>query len=404
MLPFLQKRLLINFLLIFLLTIVSACLIVNTMDGEFAIALSEKSAADAAKEVSLKIKSVFPKTVKSLFIFFTPQYHPQEILNVINFTLKPQNIIGLQSPFLNYEERVIEEGITAFAINKEGVDFKEISIKDDAAQSIESSLRMSLKNFSREESFFMSFLSQKYNYRNYLRGFELAMGRSLNVFGAGFIKKYAAKNYQIINNNISEGLISIMGSGIEISSLSIGGFIPLGRPFTITKTINSRSMIMEIDGKPAINIYRNYLGTKFDIFMKNHLFSLYPIGIHSGNKIHLINVIECLDDGSLACIGNTKENVKGHILLFHSQAFAESLKSELENIKKHGDGLVFMVNSMVRKRILKDYAQEESRIIKQFLGDKFKIIGIYSDYSFFSEMETREINLESGNILMTLWK
>jgi len=386
------------------LTIPAGCFIVNTMEWKFALALSEKKGADAAKEVSLKIKSVFPKTVKSLFIFFTPQYHPQEVLNTINFTLKPQSVIGGISPFLNYEERIIEEGIVAFATNKEDVEFREIFIKDDSTQSIESSLRMSLKNFSREEGFFMSFLSHRYNYRNYLRGLELAIGRSLNVFGAGFIKKYAAKNYQIVNNTISEGLVSVVGTGIKTSSLSIGGFIPLGRPFTITKTISSKSMIMEIDGRPAINVYKNYLGTKFDIFMKNHLFSLYPIGIHSGNKIHLINVIDCLDDGSLACVGNTRENVQGHIMLFHSQAFSESLKNELESIKKHGEGLIFMVNSMVRKRILKDYAQEESRIIKQSLGDRFKIIGIYSDYSFFSEMETREINLESGNILMTLWK
>lgn len=374
------------------------------MEGKFAIALSEKSGSDAAKEVSLKIKSSFPKTVKHLFIFFTPQYSPQEILNTINFTLKPQTVIGIQSPVLNFEERIIEEGIAAFASNKEDVNFREIFIKNDETQNIESSLRMALKNFSREEGFFMSFLSHKYNYRNYLRGLELALGRSLNVFGAGFVKKYAAKNYQIINNTVSEGLVNIVGTGIKTTSLSIGGFIPLGRPFTITKTINSKSMIMEIDGKPAINIYKNYLGAKFDLFMKNYLFSLYPIGIHSPNGIHLINVIECLDDGSLACVGNTKENVQGHIMLFHSQAFAESLKNQLESIKKHGEGLVFMVNSMVRKRILKDYAQEESRIIKQSLGDKFKIIGVYSDYSFFSETETREINLESGNILMTLWK
>ncbi|MCK9572769.1 MAG: hypothetical protein M0R20_00005, partial [Candidatus Omnitrophica bacterium] len=82
----------------------------------------------------------------------------------------------------------------------------------------------------------------------------------------------------------------------------------------------------------------------------------------------------------------------------------DELKKKLEIIKSHGEGLVFMVNSMLRKKILREYAYEESRIIKQLLGDKFKIVGIYADYSFFSEPERREINLEAGNILMTLWK
>jgi len=374
------------------------------VEEKFAIAFSEKKGEEAARELSLKIKSVFPKVVKDIFLFFTPQYNPQEILKTINFALKPRMVIGMQSPFLNFEDRILEEGIAAFIINKEDVELKEIFIKEDTIQKIESTFRLSLKNYSYEKEFIFSFLSHRFNYRNYLRGLELAIGKSFNVFGAGYIRKYAAKNYQIINNTVTEGLINVIGGGIKEASLSVAGFIPLGKPFTITKIMAQRSIIMEINGKPAINIYRNYLEGKFDTFMKNYLFSLYPLGIYYNDDIHLINVIECLKDGSLACIGNLRENVEGHIMFFHSQALLEELKRKLEVIKGHGEGLVFMVNSMLRKKILRDHAQEESRAIKQVLGDKFKIIGIYADYSFFSEAERREINLEAGNILMTLWK
>lgn len=374
------------------------------MEEKFAIAFSVKRGEEAAKEVSLKIKSVFPRLVKNVFLFFTPQYKPQELIHTINFTLKPNMLFGLQSPFLNFEDQIIEEGVVAFVINKENVGFKSISIKEDGVQTIESTLRMSLREHLREKDFIFSFLSQHFNYRNYLRGLELSIGKSFNVLGAGYIRKYAAKNYQIVNNSISDGLLNILGAGVHITPLSIAGFIPLGKPFTITKAIPQRSIIMEINNKPAINIYKDYLGEKFDTFVKNYLFSLYPIGIHYNNDIHLINVIECLDDGSLACIGNIKENTRGHLMLFHAQAMFDSLKKKLEIIKRHGEGMVFMINSMLRKKMLRDYAQEESRAIKQLLGDKFKIIGIYSDYSFFSEEETREVNLEAGNILMTLWK
>lgn len=374
------------------------------MEEKFAIAFSEKKGEEAAKELSLKIKSVFPKAVKEVFLFFTPQYNPHEALKTINFTLKPRRVIGLQSPFLNFEDRILEEGMVAFVINKENEELTEIFIKEDSTQKIESSLRMSLKNYSYDKEFIFSFLSHNFNYRNYLRGLELAIGKSFNVFGAGYIRKYAARNYQIVNNTVAEGLINIIGGGIKETSLSIAGFIPLGKPFTITKVMAQRSIIMEINGKPAINIYKNYLEDKFNTFIKNYLFSLYPLGIYYNNDIHLVNVIECLKDGSLACIGNLKENVEGHIMFFHSQALLDELKKKLEIIKSHGEGLVFMVNSMLRKKILREYAYEESRIIKQLLGDKFKIVGIYADYSFFSEPERREINLEAGNILMTLWK
>lgn len=374
------------------------------MEEKFAIAHSEKKGEEAAKEVSLKIKSVFPKAVRDVFLFFTPQYNPHEALKTINFALKPRRVIGLQSPFLNFEDKILEEGMVAFVINKENVELTEVFVKEDTTQKIESTLRMSLKNYSYEKEFIFSLLSDRFNYRNYLRGLELAIGKSFNVFGAGYIRKYAAKNYQIVNNTVTEGLVNIIGSGIKEASLSIAGFIPLGKPFTITKVMAQRSIIMEINGKPAINIYKDYLEDKFNTFIKNYLFSLYPLGVYYNNDIHLINVIECLKDGSLACIGNLRENVEGHIMFFHSQALLEELKKKIELIKSHGEGLVFMVNSMLRKKVLRDYAQEESRIIKQLLGDKFKIIGIYADYSFFSEAERREINLEAGNILMMLWK
>lgn len=374
------------------------------MEEKFAIAHSEKKGEEAAKEVSLKIKSVFPKAVKDVFLFFTPQYNPQEVLKTINFTLKPRRVIGLQSPFLNFEDKILEEGMVVFVINKENVELTEIFVKEDTTQKIESALRMSLKGYSYEKEFIFSLLSHRFNYHNYLRGLELAIGKSFNVFGAGYIRKYTAKNYQIVNNTVTEGLVNIIGSGIKETSLSIAGFIPLGKPFTITKVMAQRSIIMEINGKPAINIYKDYLEDKFNTFIKNYLFSLYPLGVYYNDEIHLINVIECLKDGSLACIGNLKENVEGHIMFFHSQALLEELKKKLALIKSHGEGLVFMVNSILRKKVLRDYAQEESRIIKQVLGDKFKIIGIYADYSFFSGAERREMNLEAGNILMTLWK
>ncbi|MDD4955550.1 MAG: FIST C-terminal domain-containing protein [Candidatus Omnitrophica bacterium] len=374
------------------------------MEEKFTIACSEKKGEEAAKELSLKIKSVFPKAVKDIFLFFTPQCNPHETLKTINFTLKPRRVIGMQSPFLNFEDKIIEEGMAAFVINKEGVDLSEVFVKENTEQEIESALRMSLKGRSREKEFIFSMVSPRFNYRDYLRGLELAIGKSFNVFGAGYIRKYAAKNYQIINNTVTEGLVNIIGGGVEETSLSVAGFIPLGRPFKITKVMAQRSIIMEINGKPAVNIYRDYLEDKFHTFIKNYLFSLYPIGIYYNNDIHLINVIECLKDGSLACIGNLKENVEGHLMFFHSQALLDELKKKLEIIKSHGEGLVFMVNSMLRKKVLRDYAQEESRIIKQILGDRFKIIGIYADYSFFSEPERREMNLEAGNILMTLWK
>jgi hypothetical protein len=113
------------------------------------------------------------------------------------------------------------------------------------------------------------------------------------------------------------------------------------------------------------------------------------------------NVIVCLR--TVRCLQKIEENARTHNA-FPLQALIDELKRKLDFLKTRGEGLIFMVNSMLRKKVLREYAYEESRAIKQILGDKFKIVGVYADYSFFSEAERREISLEAGNILMALWK
>lgn len=372
---------------------------VKIVEEKFVIALSEKE-EDAAKEVSLKIKSVFPKFVKYLLVFFTPQYQPLNILNTINFTLNPQIVVGMQSPFVIFEDRLIEKGVVACCINKSACELKELFIKNDEPQNVESSLRLSFKNYPKEKHFISCLLSHQFNMLDYLRGLDLALGKTVNIFGGGYLKKYFPKNYQIIGNAVEDGSANIIAKGLDFNFSKIGGFIPLGKPFTITKVMSKKGIIMEINGEPAINIYKHYLGEKFDTFMKNYLFALYPIGIQKGNDMRMVSVIEYLQDGSLACIGEVQENSRAHIMLLNPAALMDSLKKTLEPIKNNNDDLVFIINSLSRKKMLKDRAEEEIAVIKETLGEKTKIFGTYCDYSFASDRETREIGLEAGNLLM----
>jgi hypothetical protein len=369
------------------------------VEEKFVISLSERE-EEGPKDVSLKIKSVFPKLVKCLWVFFTPQYQPLQILNTVNFTLKPEVIIGMQAPFLIFENRIIEKGIIACCINKPEANFKELFIKNDEPQNIESSLRASLKNQAKEKQFIFSLLSHQFNMFNYLRGVEMAYGKTVNIFGGGYAKKYFAKNYQLTNNAVEDGLINLFAKGVEFNVLSLGGFIPLGEPFTVTKAMDKRGIIMEINNQPAINIYKSYLGEKFDSFMKNYLFALYPLGIRRDSGIHLVSITNCLQDGSLTCIGRVKENTQAHLMLLQPSLAMDELKKTLEASTEIQTEIIFIINSLLRKKILREQAEEEVRLIKETLGEKIKIFGIYSDYSFFSHSETREFELETGNILM----
>ncbi|MBU2251114.1 MAG: FIST C-terminal domain-containing protein, partial [Candidatus Omnitrophica bacterium] len=363
----------------------------------------EKEAEEAIKEVSLKIKRIFPKKIYCLIVLFTPGYSPAQILKTINFTLNPEKLFGLQAPWLIFEDKTLSKGIVVCCINKNELFLHEASLEAKKSEEIESFFHTAFKNIRKKDYFFLSFLSPAINPSQYLNGLKLSMGEVFGLLGAGYMKKYAANSYQIVNNNIEEGMAAIALKGLDVYFLQLGGYVPLGKPFTITKIIPSRNLIMEINGNPAVEIYRYYAEEKYNDFMKKKIFSLYPLGIKKNGSLQLVNVIEYLQDGSLMYTGELKEGSQAHMMFLDTTSLFNDARAGLLSLQRKGQGLVFIVNSLSRKNILKDLAVEEIRFIKQTLGKESKIIGIYSDYALSNNQEKGFVDLETGNILLTLW-
>ena len=370
----------------------------------FAIAFSEREQVEAIKEISLKIKLVFPKKIDYLIILFTPDYNPKNLLKTIDLTLKPKKVLGLQSPFLIFEGKVVSKGVVACCINKDGMELHEIFSKASSSQEIESFLTSSFKKLKRRDFSFFSFVSSQVNPTTYIRGVKISMGKFFELLGAGFRKQYSSYNSQIVNNELGNGIISLALKGLRVRSLRLGGYVPLGKPFTITKTTTDRNIILEIDNQPAINIYKHYLQEKFKTFVKNHLFSFYPLGISTNGSLRLINIIDCLEDGSLMCVGEVKEKEYGHIMFLDSSLFIRTLKDTLAPLRNNGQALTFIINSLTRKKTLGEGAKREIAAIKETLGNKSKVIGLYADYSFFSDKEKGNIDIETGNLFVTMWE
>ena len=372
--------------------------------NEFTIALSERDQEEAIKEVSLKIKAVFPKRINCLIILFTPNYNPSAILKTLNFTLQPQKVLGLQSPLLIFEGKIIQKGIVACCINKEQMEWKEAYLAGTESQEIDSFLSSSLKDIKGKGFYHLSFACAQFNPFTYINRMNMSLGKVFNLRGAGFTKQYSEFPPQIINSSLNQGLVNVSIRGLQIDYLKLGGYLPIGKPFTITKAASGRGIINEINGLPAIDIYKQYLQEKFSVFAKNHLFSFYPLGVEADGTLRLISIINHLEDGSLACIGEVRQGSQGYIMFLDSDLLLKNLKNTLGTLENPEGGFVFMLNSLIRRKILRENSEAEIKLTKQILGDKVKIIGLYSDYSFFSDAQKGDIDIESGNAIITLWK
>ena len=166
-----------------------------------------------------------------------------------------------------------------------------------------------------------------------------------------------------------------------------------------------RRLILEIDNRPAIEIYRKYLGDKFEILKKNKLFYLYPLGAKSNGNYKLVGIKEILGDESLFYLGNISPGKKGKIMVLKEKLLLENTKKIVEEEKnKYSPRLVIIFDSMVRRKILKGKDNEEKYLIKEILGKETKVVGAYFDYHIGSREAFEELAIEEGNMYLTFWQ
>jgi hypothetical protein len=370
-----------------------------------AIAYSQKSKEeDAIKEISLKIKYFLPRYIDLALMFFTPEYKPSLIQNVINMTLRPLYTIGIQAPLLIYEDKILDKGVVCACMEIEKAKIESRCLKVDKPEKIEVSLRESIRKL-KPYKFLMGFLSPSANPYNYLKGAQLGVGKTTKVLGFGYEGEQKVKYSQILNNEIGDRLLYFgLGGDFNIHYQKISGFYPLGRPFKFTKIDKERHLILEIDNKPAIEIYKKYLEENFNLFKKNKLFYLYPLGVKSNGNYRLLNIYDTLEDESLFYLGNVNPQEEGKIMILNEELLVEDTKRILTNIKTTNPcELIIIANSLIRKNILKNKSNQEIALIKEIMDDT-KIVGFYSDYQINFNSQIKEFIIEKGDLYLTLWK
>jgi hypothetical protein len=83
---------------------------------------------------------------------------------------------------------------------------------------------------------------------------------------------------------LTGGIIGVALKGeLTIASVARGGWQPIGAARTCTK-VEERQVILELDGKPALDLYKNYLGEKaVDLAFTG---AEFPIGVIAGMPDH----------------------------------------------------------------------------------------------------------------------
>jgi hypothetical protein len=197
----------------------------------------------------------------------------------------------------------------------------------------------------------------------------------------------------------------LYGNKVSVGYGSEGGWKPYGPARRVTKA--EGSVLYELDQKPALALYKEYLGEKAAQLPASGLF--YPFGILYGDdqkRIELIRTILDVDHDkqSLMLAGNMPNGAR--VCLMHADVDsliegAAKAAANTQPAEHTGDRAVLMVSCVGRKLVMGADIDEEVETVAETIGSESSISGFYS-YGEIAPLGHGEAELHNETVTLTL--
>lgn len=182
----------------------------------------------------------------------------------------------------------------------------------------------------------------------------------------------------------SEGKIVLVGfysDSLKVSYGSMGGWDVFGPERVVTKSKDN--VLYELDGKPALALYKEYLGDKAKELPGSGL--LFPLNLSLAGKDGESQVVRTIlavneQDQSLTFAGTIPEGVSAQLMKANFDRLVSGASGAANMIKdtKTGAELAILISCIGRKLVLKERIEEETEAIREVFGPGTALAGFYS--------------------------
>jgi hypothetical protein len=175
-------------------------------------------------------------------------------------------------------------------------------------------------------------------------------------------------------------IIGLYGETLEVSFASVGGWMPFGPERRVTKSISN--VLYEIDSKPALELYKKYLGDKYDNLSQASFF--YPLSVTPENKTQsLVRTILNIDNeaNTMTLAGDVPMNSKLQLMMASIDGIVDGAQTAAELAIKNRINeaqLALIVSCAGRKIVMNQRVEEEIEQVREVIGNKTAITGFYS--------------------------
>ena len=207
-----------------------------------------------------------------------------------------------------------------------------------------------------------------------------------------------------LKNTISA--IGFYGKNLEVNCSSSHGWQPFGINRTVTKSKNN--IIYEIDGKPALEIIKSFLGEEKDNLPASAL--LVPICMEKfeEDSYHIRSIVG-VDKGhqSLIFAGNVVQGSVIRLMKTKSRDLESAAKKAARRVNefsKRKPDFALVVGNVGRKMIHKQMTDIEIEAVQNVFGKDTVLTGFYGYGEFMSSFKNGPCLLYNQSLTLTTFK
>jgi hypothetical protein len=211
-------------------------------------------------------------------------------------------------------------------------------------------------------------------------GIEVPIMGGLAGDGGAFAQTWVLDDAGVSSDRLV--CIGLYGERLIISHGSFGGWSPFGPARKVTRCRNN--VLLELDGQPALAVYKRYLGEHAKGLPASGL--LFPFAMLGSDhsEMGLIRTILGIDEveGSLTLAGDIEPN--GYLRLMHAStdALVDGAQMAAQSAKDMhaapGNGLALLVSCVGRKLVMGGRVDEEVEAVGEVFGQGATLAGFYS--------------------------
>ena len=175
--------------------------------------------------------------------------------------------------------------------------------------------------------------------------------------------------------------IGFYGNNLSVGFGSLGGWDPFGPERVITKS--EHNILYELDGKPALPLYKEYLGDLAKDLPASGL--LFPLTICvPGNYEPLVRTLLSIDENtqSLTFAGDIPQSCRARLMKANTDRLIDGAAgaANIASVALDSATVQFaiLISCVGRRILLKQRCEDEIDAVKEHLGSNTPLVGFYS--------------------------